>query len=227
MNDEGLFEFIVTPWLGGDPLGEWVDLTAVPSESLPHSDVRWHDTRLFLDDAGAPRRLIHTWSFLTEGDDEVGGTIVEEFEALGMYVTLDSPPNGLLTTSHDTDAGPFREVVPAEGPTATVELGFAEGSPGMLGLEGAIYFVRSHDADGEVIADRIVVEENGTVEIGTGAQTLVAYYRTCNGNCASLDGAQDFCEVDAEIQAGTRYVLTIDVDDPGQAGTCTLVERST
>ena len=226
VTDEGIFEFLVAPWLGGDPLGELVDLETVPSESLPHTEVRWHDTRLFLDDAGTPLRLAHTWSYLTEeGDEEFEGTIVEEFEALGMYVNLDSPPDGLLTTSHDTDAGPFREIVPAEGPTATIEVRFAPGGPGMLGIEGAIYFVRSHDADGEVVADRIVLEESATVEIGAGDQTLVAYYRTCNGNCSLLDGPHDFCEVDADIQEGTRYVLTIDVDGPGQAGTCTLVAR--
>jgi hypothetical protein len=227
VTDEGLLEFVVTPWLGGDPLGEWVDLGAVPDGAMPHTAVRWHDSRLYIDDAGTPHRLAQTWSFLTEEtDEESEGTIVEEFEGLGMYVTLDATPDGLVTTSHDTDVGPYREITPAGGDTATVDLEVTSDGPVMLGIEGAIYFVRSHDGDGDVVADRIVGFDLEPVEIGAGEQTLVAYYRTCNGNCAALDGARDFCEVAAEIEDGGRYVLTVEILGMQRAhpANCTIAE---
>jgi hypothetical protein len=230
--DDGLLEFAVTPWLGGDPLGEWSDLDAVPDEALPPTELRWHDTRLFLDEEGVPHRLRSSWLFVTDGsEDSVSGTIVEEFTGLGMFVKLAVPEDFPVETSHNVIVGvdadhviitePWVDIL-ADGGTATLDVVYPPADrPIVLGIEGAIYFVRSTDADGELILDAIVGHDDGTIEIPVGEQTLVAYYRTCDGNCALLDEAQDFCEISADVVEGARYELTVEVHGPLRA-TCTL-----
>jgi len=228
MNEEGLFEFAVTPWLGGDPLGQWVDLGAVPEGPLPpRTELRWHDSRLFLDESGVPQRLEHSWMFAVEGEDApVSGTIVEDFEGLGMYVTLAVPDDalGFLTpTSHDVAGEPWRAVDP-EGGTARLDVTFPlPAQPVMLGIEGAIFFVSSHDADGELILDAILGHGDGAIEIPVGSQTLVAYYRTCNGGCARLDAPRELCEIDADIEEGRQYRLRVEINERNRAA-CALVE---
>lgn len=234
ITEDGLFEFAVAPWLGGDPLGEPVDVGAVPEGALPHTALRSHDTRLFLDATGAPARLVQTWSFAFAGEAELrSGTIVDEIEGLGMYVTLEVPGDFPIETSYDVITGvdadnvivtePWVEVRP-QGGTASLDIAFPQPDrPVMLGIEGAILFIRSHDAEGELTLDRIVSPEGDTIEIPVGMQTLVAYYRTCDGNCALLDEAHDFCEVAAEMTAGRTYELTVEVHD-SQRATCSLVD---
>ena len=240
MTDEGLFEFAVGTWLGGDPLGEWVDVGAVPEESLPHTEIRSHDTRLVLDEAGVPVRLVSSFTSVIEGGDEtVSGTIVEEIAGLGLYVTLSAPQDMPVTTSIDVIVGvdedhttirePWVEVRPADGGTATLDVVFPPpDEPMLLGIEGAIGFIRSNDADGRMILDRIVALDVDTIEIPAGDQTLVAYYRSCSGGCAVLDEHHDFCEVEARIDAGARYELTVEVlgMHRAQPARCTLEESN-
>jgi hypothetical protein len=117
----------------------------------------------------------------------------------------------------------------ADGGTATATLNIVPPSgevPMVLGIEGAIYFVRSTDADGELILDAIVGHEGGPLEIPAGGQTLTAYYRTCDGSCSLLGEAQDFCATQAEVVEGARYELTVEVHGLHRAvpATCTLEE---
>lgn len=233
---DGLLEFAIERWIHGDPIGEWSDLEVVPALDFPPTTVRSHRTRLFLEASGAPRRLVTSWTF--DAPDPVGdgkGTIVEEIEGLGMYVTL-AEPLGLLTpTSHDIVVGvdakhqiitePWHEVVPVGDDLATVQITFAEpDQPIMLGIEGAIGFIESHDAGGATTVDRIVDLAGSTeVEVAAGGQTIVVSYRTCSGNCAVLDPPVEFCRVDADISAGGRYRLLVEVRDRDRA-TCTLTD---
>jgi len=231
--DDGHFEFDVLPWIGGDPLGEWADLGAVPGDHLPHTELDSHQSRLLLDEAGVPRRLSTSWSFSVVGEsDVVHGTIVDEFAGLGMFVSIAPPENMPVVTSHDVVIGvdaehviitePWREMLPPEGETASVDIVLEwPDEPMMLGIEGAIGFIRSHGQDGRLSMDRIVSLDTDTVDAPVGGQTLVAYYRTCSGNCAILDEPTDFCEVEADIEPGLRYRLTVDILNRDRA-TCSV-----
>ena len=78
VTDEGLFEFQVLPWLAGDPIGEWVEVGAVPDDKLPRTERQSSDTRLLIDEAGVPQRLVTSWTFNLAGDsDSVAGRIVD------------------------------------------------------------------------------------------------------------------------------------------------------
>ena len=91
----------------------------------------------------------------------------------------------------------------------------------MLGMEGAIVFLRSHDVDGDVILDRIIHYPEATVPIPVGTQTLVAYYRNCDGNCGLLDPPEDFCSIEADIEPGGTYDFTVAAQGPAGAA-CTV-----
>jgi hypothetical protein len=79
----------------------------------------------------------------------------------------------------------------------------------VLGIEGAIFFVMSHDADGAVVLDAVVPFEGGVVNAPAGQQSLSAYYRTCSGNCSRLDPPSIFCTTDASLEAGAQYDLAV------------------
>ena len=233
LTDEGLLEFQVQPWLEGDPLGDWVELGLVPDDKLPRSDLVSYDTRLFIDEAGKPHRLITSWTFTVEGgSDQVEGRIVDEFGSFGLYVDLAVLDDFMFVTSHDIVVGsdddhqsitePFTETRPDGAEVASLAVTFPEPDhPVMLGMEGAVLFVRSLDGTGTVILDRIVERPESAIEIPAGAQTLVAYYRTCGGHCGHLDPPQDFCSIEAGVDRGGSYRLTVEVQDRGRAA-CAL-----
>jgi hypothetical protein len=227
VTDDGLFELRVNRWLHGDPISEWRHLGIVPERAMPkQTDVEWHDTRLFLDEDGVPQRMSTSWKFSQDGgNDLVSGTIVDEFIGFGMYVTSFEPgeffPGG---TSHNVDGRPFVEVVP-DGETATLDVGFVEpDQPVMLGIEGTIFFLRSHDGAADPTLDRILQQPEHRLEVPVGEQTLTAYYRTCNGNCGGLDGPRDLCSIETDLEAGRSYRLTIELEGQERA-TCALSDR--
>jgi hypothetical protein len=223
VTDDGLVELRVTRWLHGDPISEWRTIGIVPERGLPeHTHVEWHDTRLFLDAGGVPQRLSTSWTFSQDGEDElVSGTIVDEFVGFGMYVTGFEPDGFPFETSHNVNGRPFVELIP-DGETATLDVAFVEpDQPVMLGIEGAIFFLRSHDGGGDITLDRIVQHPEHRLEVPVGAQTLVAYYRTCNANCGNLDPPHDFCSIETELEAGRTYRLAVQVKGPALA-TCDL-----
>jgi hypothetical protein len=234
VNDEGLLEFQVQRWLEGDPLGDWVEIGVVPEDKLPQSDLVSYDTRLFIDEAGAPHRLITSWTFTVDGSsDPVSGRIVDDFGAFGLYVDLSVKGDFWLLTSHDIIVGvdddhtsitePFTETRPDGPEIASLVVVFPDPEqPVMLGIEGAVLFVRSVDADGTVILDRIVRAPESTIEIPAGAQTLVAYYRSCDGNCGLLDPPHDFCSVEADAEPAGSYRLIVEVQERDRAA-CTVV----
>jgi hypothetical protein len=233
VTDEGLLEFQVRPWLAGDPIGDWVEAGVVPDDKLPRTERQSSDTRLLIDKAGVPQRLVTSWTFNLAGESEpVAGRIVDEFSDFGLYVKLSVPTGFPMETSHDVIVGvdedhvvitePFAEVLPAGETVADLNLTFQyPDQPMSLGIEGAIFFLRSLDADGEVILDRIVQSPEATVAIPSGAQTLVAYYSSCDGSCGLLDPPQDFCSVEADIEPGRTYELVVAVQGPESAA-CTV-----
>ena len=221
--EDGLFEFDVTPWIGGDPVGEWVDVGALETKGLAPVTVESHQTRLTLDDEGIPHRLTSSFTFIAGPDANAGrGSLVDQYSDLGLYVTISAPEaDGFMgETSHDLlDVDrPFFEVLPPGADTAQLNVVFEEpDQPIMLGIEGAIAFIRSHAPDGTLQLDTIISFEDDTVDVPTGEQTLVVYYRTCDANCSMLDGPHDFCIVDAEIEEGVRFDLTVRVVDEDRA----------
>lgn len=233
VTDDGLLEFQVRPWLEGDPLGDWVEIGVVPEDRLPRSDLQSYDTRLVIDEAGTPHRLVTSWTFAVHGGrDRVSGRIVDEFSAFGLYVDLSVQDGFLLTTSHDIIVGvdedhvvitePWVETRPEGAEVATLEVAFPEPDrPVMLGIEGAMFFLRSLDVDGTVILDRIVGHPDSTLEIPAGAQTLVAYHRPCDGSCGLLDPPHDICSIEAEIERGGTYRLIVEVQGQERAA-CTI-----
>ena len=91
--------------------------------------------------------------------------------------------------------------------------------PLMLGIEGAVIFLRAVSVDGTTVADRVVMEETDTW-LPAGQYTLQAYYRTCDGNCGLLDPAAEFCHTDADVEASGSYVLTVEWSP--RESTCTF-----
>ena len=99
--------------------------------------------------------------------------------------------------------------VTAEG-APEVEVRWVETGGAPLGIEGARGFIRSVAADGSLILDRLMEEEGGTrVATQPGDQTLVAYYRTCDGNCGLLDPESPLCSAFSSLQSGKAYVLEV------------------
>lgn len=217
--EDGLFEFDVTPWIGGDPVGEWVDVGALETNGLAPVTVESHRTRLTLEDEAIPRRLTSSFTFVAGPDAIAGrGSLVDQYSDMGLYVTISAPvPGGIsLETSHDllNTGRPFVEVLPPDADTAQLNVAFEEPEqPMMLGIEGAIAFIRSHAPDGTLQLDTLISFEGDTVDVPLGEQTLVVYYRACDANCSNLDGPHEFCVVDAEIEEGIRFDLTVKVVD--------------
>ena len=217
--EDGLFEFDVTPWIGGDPVGEWVDVGALETKGLAPVTVESHRTRLTLDDDAIAHRLTSSFTFVAGPDENAGrGSLVDQYSDMGLYVSISAPePGGFLgESSHNLlDTGrPFFEVRPPDADTAQVNVAFEEPEqPFLLGMEGAIGFIRSHAPDGTLQLDTIISLQEDVVDVPIGQQTLVVYYRTCDANCSMLDGPHDFCIVDAEIEGGVRFDLTVKVVD--------------
>lgn len=104
---------------------------------------------------------------------------------------------------------PLIETRPEVGDTSA-EIAFRfNGWDHQLGIEGAILFLKASDANGVVVLDRMVDGEGDLERIPPGDYTLTAYYRTCDGNCAVLDRAQDFCSMQASFEPHGRYRLTV------------------
>ena len=106
---------------------------------------------------------------------------------------------------------PLEELIPKEHPDdANVTVTFEAGNqPIMLGIEGAVAFVRAEAADGTPVVDRAVSLSGETIPIPAGEHLLVAYYRACDGNCELLDPPADFCSVEAVLDADEDYALRI------------------
>jgi len=232
--EDGLFEFGVTPWIGGDPVGEWVDVGALQAEGLAPITVESHETRLTLDADAIPHRLTSSFTFVAGPDAIAGlGSLVDSYSDTGLYVALSAPEFELqLVTSHDLRVGvdadhvvitePFFEVLPPDADAEQLNIAFeAPDEPVILGIEGAIGFIRSHAPDGGLALDTIISLEGDSVDVPIGQQTLVVYYRTCGGWCSRLDEPRDFCVVEATIEKGAPYDLTVKVVDSNRAE-CTL-----
>ena len=230
VTEDGHFEFDVAPWIGGDPVGEWVDVDALEAEGLVPITVESHRTRLTLDAGAIPHRVTSSFTFVAGPDAIAGrGSLVDQYSDMGLYVTLSAPELDIpLVTSHDLTVGvddehvaitePFFEILPAEADAAQLNIEFEQpDQPILLGIEGAIGFIRSLAPDGTLQLDTIVSFEGDTVDVPIGEQTLVVYYRTCGGFCSHLDGPTDFCVVDAEIEEGGAYEMTVKVVNADRA----------
>ncbi|HJP72548.1 MAG TPA: hypothetical protein VJ975_12595 [Candidatus Limnocylindria bacterium] len=104
---------------------------------------------------------------------------------------------------------PLVEIRPKIDETAA-EIAFSfERWDHQLGIEGAILFLKATDANGVVVLDRMVDGDGDLERIPPGDYSLTAYYRTCDGNCAVLDPAQDFCSLRASFEPSGRHRLTV------------------
>ena len=229
--EDGLFEFDVTPWIGGDPVGEWVDVGALETKGLTPVTVDSHRTRLTLDADAIPHRVTSSFTFVSGPDAVAGrGSLVDQYSDMGLYVTFSAPdPGGIpLVTSHDLGVGvddehvvitePFFEILAPDANTAQLDVVFEPpDEPMLLGIEGALGFIRSLAPDGALQLDTIISLDADTVEVPTGEQTLVVYYRTCSGSCSLLGGPTDFCVVDATIEEGARYEMRVEVVNADRA----------
>ena len=237
--DAGLFEFDIGPWLGGDPAAAWSDAGVVNLDVLQPATIESHRTRVIVDGDGVPHRLSSAWTF-TWGDDATPGEgrLVDDYSAVGLYVRIADPGADfpLVATSHDVIVGvdaehttitqPWFERLPPIDERAELQVSFEEpDEPIMLGIEGAIAFLRVQAPAGGLDLDVVVPFEGGTVPIPTGTTTLVLYYRSCDGSCSLLDPPQDFCRVAVDAAADERYALTVKVVSHERA-VCTLTPVS-
>ena len=222
MTSDGLFEFDVGPWILGDPIGSIGELGVVEDPDLVGTTATSHQTRLFTDADGTPIQLRSEWTFEGDGDLSAGGRVTQTFSAVGLYVAMDpsAADEPRLHTSHDIiNAGPWVEVAPAPG-APTAELKVFVGGSAMLGIEGAILFVRAHDAQGDLALDQIVGSGRTVVTVPVGTHTVVAYYRTCDGSCGLLDPPHTFCTGEVTFEEGERYVMAVSIEVTD--GECTV-----
>jgi len=221
---DGLLEFDVVPWIFGDPIGATAALGLVDDPALPQTTTTSHRTRLFTDDAGVPQHIVSDWT-LEAGGEPAEGTLSQRFSSFGLYVSIRPPTGGSFAeTSYDIDDDldgdgeaeihPWFDVAPeADADVAELELEILPpDEPFILGFEGAILFVRAHDEAQALILDQIVPFEGGSVRVPVGHQTVVAYYRTCDGWCGWLDAARTFCTAQAAFESGTRYRMVVRPD---------------
>ena len=220
-----LFEFDVQTWVFGDPIGTWSALGGFGDQQVPSTSTESHRTRLLLDEHGVPVELRSSWTFSSEDDADVaGGSALHRFSAFGLYVSIpeDFETAQFMGTSHDITVGvddtntvirePWFDVGPGpDKPSAELDVtvDFQDDEPVMLGIEGAIFFVGSHEAASRLVLDGIVPFEGGMLNAPPGQQTLEAYYRTCGGHCAALDPPSSFCTIQADLDAGARYELSV------------------
>jgi hypothetical protein len=225
---EGLYEFEVTPWIGGDPIGEWSDLGIAEVGDMAPATVTSHRTRVLVDADGIPQRLTSGWAYTAGPNGTVwNGSITDYYSAMGLYVFMTRPrlPDGAPPgTSHDVIAAagpnqtaitePWVDVLPPDGETAELGLTFEyPDEPVMLGIEGVMTFVSARPLDGPIVMDRILEPPDGTVSVPVGEHTVTAYYRACDGSCSLLDPPHSFCDVTADIEAGQRYELVVQILD--------------
>jgi hypothetical protein len=237
--DGGHLQYSVTPWIGGDPIGEWADIGLFDGGSLAATSVQAHTTRLIVDNDGVPIRLASSWTFTSDEDGTVGdGSYVANYSAFGLYVNATAPrPDGIppdwshdiivgVDEAHRTITRPFVELLPPAVGSAELRIGFRRPErPLMLGVEGAIAFLRSHAPGGELAMERVVSWDGEAVDIPSGPMTLIVAYRTCDGSCALLDPNVDICSVDAEIQRGAHYELSVRIMT-AQRAACELEQGS-
>jgi hypothetical protein len=223
--DDGTFLFRVGPWIGGSPVAVLLGLGAVGGDwaDLAVAD---HDTRLIVDAAGAPVQLMSEFTLAGPAGNEMRGTIHDEYSAFGLYVSIEEPGSSLYgsETSFDVQVGvddhtmvtePWIRVPADPATAATVDVEFAFPAGGVnLGIEGALGFLRAHDEQGNVIFDDLMpLDEGSSVLARPGPQTLVPYFRSCDGWCGLLDWPVDFCSVDTDLAAGSRYRLVVSIVD--------------
>lgn len=105
---------------------------------------------------------------------------------------------------------PLVEVRPPGGPDdAEVDAVFEDQE--LLGIEGAIYFLKATDPQGTVVLDRMVSQDGDQERLPQGDYVLTAYFRTCDGNCASLGEAEVFCSVEKMLAPNESYRLVVSV----------------
>lgn len=128
-----------------------------------------------------------------------------------------------VDANHTAITEPLTEIIPAERANdARVAITFeAAEPPVLLGIEGAVAFVRAQAPDGTPVVDRAVSLDGETIGIPAGDYVLVAYYRPCDRNCGLLDPPKDFCTVEGVLEPGEDYALRITLD-PRNPADCIL-----
>jgi hypothetical protein len=118
---------------------------------------------------------------------------------------------GVMVLDGNGGTQPLVEIIPTVASGAPeVEVKWVETDGVLLGIEGTVGFLRSFATDGSVILDRMM-ETEGRSRYPTppGEQTLVAYYRTCDGNCSTLDPEEQLCAQVATLESGHAYLLEV------------------
>ena len=128
-----------------------------------------------------------------------------------------------VDANHTAITEPLTEILPPESANdARVAVTFeAAEPPVILGIEGAVAFVRAHAPDGTPVVDRAVSLDGETIRIPAGDYVLVAYYRPCDRNCGLLDPPKDFCTVEGVLEPDEDYALAVTLD-PRNSTDCDL-----
>ena len=128
-----------------------------------------------------------------------------------------------VDANHTIITEPLTEIIPAETANdARVAITFEAAEPPIiLGIEGAVAFVRAHAPDGTPVVDRAVSLDGETIRIPAGDYVLVAYYRPCDMNCGLLDPPNDFCTVEGVLEPDEDYALRVTLD-PRNSADCDL-----
>lgn len=129
---------------------------------------------------------------------------------------------GVMVLDGNGGTQPLVEIIPTVASGAPeVEVQWVETDGVVLGIEGTVGFLRSVAADGSVILDRMMkTEGRSRYPTRSGEQTLVAYYRTCDGNCGMLDPETQLCTQVGTLESGHAYLLEVSL----RTQTCRLTK---
>jgi hypothetical protein len=126
----------------------------------------------------------------------------------------DCDPDVVIITGTDADhviiTEPLCEIRPAAG-EHDAQLRVEYTNPQLLGVEGALQFLKASQPNDTVVFDARVDQEGETIGLPPGSYTLRAYYRPCDANCGYLDPPGEFCMADATLEPDATYRLVVDM----------------
>lgn len=122
----------------------------------------------------------------------------------------------------DSDAA---NVVPRTGADAASVVTSAPADSRTPGVEGSILFIRLVAPDGTVVLDRPFDWPTDEQRVPPGNYGLSGYWRTCSGNCGSLDPEAPFCDANVTLAPGSRVVVDVVPRDLAPGSGCTVDVR--
>jgi hypothetical protein len=108
-------------------------------------------------------------------------------------------------------------VSPPAAPNNAATLVVTESGIGPAYIEGAWGYLRVTSSD-DLIDEKRIERTGASISLAPGSYELIAYSRSCNGNCSNPDAPRDECRLPVTLAAGETLTLDRVLAD----ATCTL-----